>query len=333
MFESSSDIPGAGDHSIVVNELTKRFSERTVVDRLSFEVRPGEIFGVLGRNGSGKSTTVRMLTTLLTPSSGSASVAGFDVVAEPRRVRSSIGVTLQDATVDPNMTGRQHLRLVGRLLGNSTAAVGLRSDELLELFGLTAAADRPIHTYSGGMQRRLDIATALFDAPPVLFLDEPTTGLDPQSRRALWGQIRDLQARGTTLFLTTQYLEEADQLADRIVVLDAGTIIADGSPTELKHIHGHRTITIRGDHADAIRQATLGLAVTSTGGTTTVEGSAAIDVDAILIAIRGAVGHLDGLTVPETSLEDVFIHLTGHDINTPEPSADPSATADSGVAA
>jgi ABC-2 type transport system ATP-binding protein len=286
-----------------------------------------------------------MLTTLLTPSGGSASVAGFDVVAEPRRVRRSIGVTLQDATVDPNMTGRQHLRLVGRLLGNPTAAVGLRSDELLELFGLTAAADRPIHTYSGGMQRRLDVATALFDAPPVLFLDEPTTGLDPQSRRALWGQIRDLQARGTTLFLTTQYLEEADQLADRIVVLDAGRIIAEGSPTELKQIHGRRTITIRGDHADAIRQATRGLTVTSTGDkcacdastddTTTVEGSAAIDVDATLIAIRGAVGHLDGLTVSETSLEDVFIHLTGHDINTPERSADPTATttADTGVAA
>ncbi|MDW3215626.1 MAG: ATP-binding cassette domain-containing protein [Ilumatobacteraceae bacterium] len=327
MYEPSSETSAAGAGSIVANDLTKRFGQRTVVDGLSFEVRPGEIFGVLGRNGSGKSTTVRMLTTLLAPSSGSATVAGFDVVAQPRRVRSSIGVTLQDATVDPNMTGRQHLRLVGRLLGNRSAAVGRRSDELLEQFGLSAAADRPIHSYSGGMQRRLDIATALFDEPPVLFLDEPTTGLDPQSRRALWTQIRDLQARGTTLFLTTQYLEEADQLADRIVVLDAGTIIAEGSPADLKHTHGHRTITIRGDHADALGGLPPGLSVTSAGDRTTIEGSAAADVEVALVAIRDAVGHLDGLTVSETSLEDVFIQLTGHDINTPDRASDAGVAA------
>src|SRR5215218_8866483 len=216
----------AGDPvpAIEVHDLAKRY-EPAGVDALtdvSFSVAEGEIFGLLGRNGAGKSTTVRILTTLLRPTGGWARILGIDVVAEPAAVRHLLGVALQDAALDELMTGREHLVLAAQVGGMRTDAAKSRADELLETFGLTAAADRIAARYSGGMRRRLDVSMALVRNPRVLFLDEPTTGLDPQSRRALWDLIRDLRDKGATIFLTTQYLAEADELADRVSVVHDG---------------------------------------------------------------------------------------------------------------
>jgi daunorubicin resistance ABC transporter ATP-binding subunit len=303
--------------SIEARDLTKHFGDLVAVNHLSLSVSPGEIFGLLGRNGSGKTTTVRMLTTLLRPTSGAASVAGFDVVTHPDDVRRSSGVTLQDAALDPNMTGREHLNLIGRLLLFGKREAATRSTEILEAFGLSDAADRPIGTYSGGMQRRLDIATALFSRPPVLFLDEPTTGLDPQSRRALWDEILRLRAEGTTVLLTTQYLEEADQLADRIGVIDGGKLIAGGTPRELRAAHGLRTITIPGEHHfTTLVVAVSAGAVRARDGLTIIEVPPEASIDEALAQVRSVAGTLEDITVTKASLEDVFVHLTGLEINT-----------------
>jgi ABC-2 type transport system ATP-binding protein len=201
---------------------------------VDLDVLRGEIFGFLGPNGAGKSTTVRMLTTLMTITSGSASVAGVDVATDPDGARHKIGVALQEAGLDPRQTGRELLVLQGRLFGMSSAAATARAQELLELVELTDAADRRIKGYSGGMKRRLDLASALVHEPEVLFLDEPTTGLDPASRLTVWDEVRRINGRGTTVFLTTQYLEEADQLCDRIAIIDAGQIVREGTPAALK---------------------------------------------------------------------------------------------------
>jgi ABC-2 type transport system ATP-binding protein len=303
--------------SIEAHDLTKHFGDLVAVDHLSLSVSPGEIFGLLGRNGSGKTTTVRMLTTLLRPTSGAAVIAGFDVVRQPDDVRRSSGVTLQDAALDPNMTGREHLNLIGRLLLFGKKEAAARSTEILEAFGLNVAADRRIGTYSGGMQRRLDIATALFSRPPVLFLDEPTTGLDPQSRRALWEEILRLRADGTTVLLTTQYLEEADQLADRIGVIDGGKLIAGGTPSELRAAHGLRTITVPGDHHLTTLAATVVAGtVTARDGLTIIDVLPDASIDEALAQIRSVAGTLEDVTITKASLEDVFVHLTGLEINT-----------------
>jgi ABC-2 type transport system ATP-binding protein len=201
---------------------------------VDLEIRAGEMFGFLGPNGAGKSTTVRMLTTLLSITGGRAEVAGIDVVAKPDEVRSRIGVALQEAGLDPRQTGRELLVLHGELFGLSASAAKARANELLELVELEDAADRVIKGYSGGMQRRLDLAAALVHEPEVLFLDEPTTGLDPASRLTIWEELRRINARGTTVFLTTQYLEEADQLCDRLAIIDGGRIVREGTPDELK---------------------------------------------------------------------------------------------------
>jgi ABC-2 type transport system ATP-binding protein len=201
---------------------------------VDLDVRRGEIFGFLGPNGAGKSTTVRMLTTLMTITSGSAAVAGVDVATNPDGARRKIGVALQEAGLDPRQTGRELLVLQGRLFGMSTAAASARAQELLELVELIDAADRRIKGYSGGMKRRLDLASALVHEPEVLFLDEPTTGLDPASRLTVWEEVRRINGHGTTVFLTTQYLEEADQLCDRIAIIDAGKIVREGTPVALK---------------------------------------------------------------------------------------------------
>jgi ABC-2 type transport system ATP-binding protein len=302
--------------TIEARDLTKHFGDLVAVDHLSFSVSAGEIFGLLGRNGSGKTTTVRMLTTLLRPTSGAASVASFDVVTQPDDVRRSSGVTLQDAALDPNLTGREHLNLIGRLLLFGKRQATMRSTEILEAFGLSNAADRSIGTYSGGMQRRLDIATALFSRPAVLFLDEPTTGLDPQSRRALWDEIRRLRSEGTTVLLTTQYLEEADQLADRIGLIDGGKLIAGGTPRELRAEHGLRTITVPGEHHATTLAVNLTTgAVTARDGLTTVEVLPDASLDEALTQIRSVTGTLEDVTVAKASLEDVFVHLTGLEIN------------------
>jgi ABC-2 type transport system ATP-binding protein len=219
---------------VVAEGLGKRFGDAWVLRDVDLDVPAGSVLGLLGPNGAGKTTAVKLLTTLLTPSEGRASVAGVDVAADPQAVRERIGLAGQHATVDELLTGRFNLEMVGRLNHLGRPAAKARAAELLERFALVEAADRLVRTYSGGMRRRLDLAASLATAPPVLFLDEPTTGLDPRSRNDLWALLRDLVADGTTLVLTTQYLEEADQLCDDIVVLDHGRVIARGTPAELK---------------------------------------------------------------------------------------------------
>ena len=213
---------------ILAENLTRHFGDVRAVDGIDMKVNAGEIFGFLGPNGAGKSTAVRMLTTLLRPTSGRAVVAGFDVATQPDEVRRRIGVALQDAAIDPLMTGTELLHLQAVLYGIPAAQTKSRAAELLERVGLTAAGDRRVGTYSGGMRRRLDLALSLIHQPTVLFLDEPTTGLDPMSRLTLWEEVRRLNNEGTTVLLTTQYLEEADQLADRIAIIDKGKIVREG---------------------------------------------------------------------------------------------------------
>ncbi len=236
---------------IIAERLVRHFGsgDKTVraVDGVDLEVRPGEIFGFLGPNGAGKSTTVRVLATLLKPTAGRAAVAGYDVVAQADQVRRSIGVALQDAAIDPLMTGEELLRLQAILYGLPKSQHRSRAGELLERVGLSAAGERRVGTYSGGMKRRLDLALSLIHEPSVLFLDEPTTGLDPMSRIALWDEIRRLNGEGTTVLLTTQYLEEADQLAERIAIIDHGRIVKQGAPSELKAEVGCPTLFITVD--------------------------------------------------------------------------------------
>ena len=220
--------------AIEVVGLERAFGDVFAVQGVDLEVQEGEIYGFLGPNGAGKTTTVRVLTTLLLPTGGRATVAGHDVVADARSVRRSIGVALQEAALDPLMTGRELIRLQATLQGIPTAEGRRRADDLLERVDLAAAADRRVGTYSGGMQRRLDLAAALVHEPRVLFLDEPTTGLDPVSRKTIWQEVRDLNDEGTTVFLTTQYLEEADQVADRVGIISGGRLVAEGTPSALK---------------------------------------------------------------------------------------------------
>src|SRR6185436_12452211 len=220
--------------AIVVDDVQKRFGEVVALSGVSFEVAPGTVLGLLGPNGAGKTTAVRILTSILTADAGRATVLGIDVAEHPQSVRLRIGLAGQYAAVDEALTGRENLRMVGRLSHMPKPEVEDRAVELLDRFGLTDAGDRPLKTYSGGMRRRLDLAAALVHRPQVLFLDEPTTGLDPGSRLDLWGVIEELVADGTTLLLTTQYLEEADRLADNIAVIDHGLVIAEGTAAELK---------------------------------------------------------------------------------------------------
>jgi ABC-2 type transport system ATP-binding protein len=287
------------------------------VDGVDLRVEAGEIFGFLGPNGAGKSTTVRVLTTLLKPSAGSATVAGFDVATQADKVRRSIGVALQDAAIDPLMTGRELLDLQSVLYGIPKNVAAKRAPELLERVGLTAAADRRVGTYSGGMRRRLDLALSLVHEPSVLFLDEPTTGLDPMSRLTLWEEVRRLNREGTTVLLTTQYLEEADQLADRIAIIDHGKIVREGVPRDLKAQVGSPTLFIDVDsaHVDSAR-AILGrfgdLRPTSEGklGVGLVQGAEA--VAAVIRTLDEAGVHVRHLELNEPSLDDVFAEATGY---------------------
>ena len=243
--------------AIETKGLERMFSgDIRAVDGVDLEVAEGEIYAFLGPNGAGKTTTVRMLTTLLRPTGGNATVAGFDVVSEAAKVRRAIGVALQEAALDPLMTGRELIRLQATLHGIPRAEGRRKGEALLERVGLSDAADRQVGTYSGGMRRRLDLASALVHEPGVLFLDEPTTGLDPVSRRAIWEEVENLNAEGTTVFLTTQYLEEADRLADRVGIIDVGRIVAEDTPGRLKAQIGrpHLEIRLSGDEAERVRE-------------------------------------------------------------------------------
>ena len=306
---------------IVAEGLERTFGsgdgEVRAVDGVDLEVRAGEIFGFLGPNGAGKSTTVRMLTTLLRPTGGTARVAGHDVVREADAVRRRIGVALQDAAIDPLMTGAELLRLQAVLYGLPSAQHAPRAGELLERVGLTAAADRRVGTYSGGMRRRLDLALSLIHEPAVLFLDEPTTGLDPMSRISLWEEIRRLNREGTTVLLTTQYLEEADQLAERIAIIDEGRIVRRGRPDELKAAVGSPTLFVGTDPDDAERASTLLEAFGELRPSP--EGLLGVGLAAGPGAVADVVRRLDeagvvvrDLELHEPSLDDVFAEATGY---------------------
>ncbi|MFF4778837.1 ATP-binding cassette domain-containing protein [Microtetraspora fusca] len=232
-------------YAIEAEGLIKRYGDKTALDGVNLTARRGEVLAILGPNGAGKTTAVRILATLVSPDGGSARVGGHDVVARPRQVRELIGLTGQYASVDENLTGTQNLMMIGRLLGMSRADARARAVGLLDRFGLTEAGDRAARTYSGGMRRRLDLAVSMVADPRIVFMDEPTTGLDPRARTELWDIVREQVAGGSTVLLTTQYLEEADQLADRIVVIDHGRVAADGTPDQLKSRAGHRRLEIR----------------------------------------------------------------------------------------
>ena len=287
------------------------------VDGVDLQIQAGEVFGFLGPNGAGKSTTVRMLTTLLRPTGGSARVAGYDIVSEANDVRRNIGVALQDAAIDPLMTGTELLRLQAVLYGLPKSQHANRAGELLERVGLTAAGDRRVGTYSGGMRRRLDLALSLIHEPSVLFLDEPTTGLDPMSRISLWEEIRRLNDDGTTVLLTTQYLEEADQLAERIAIIDQGVIVRKGRPSELKAEVGSPTLFVSVDAGANEQASTL---LTRFGELRpSPEGTLGVGLTDGPSAVSNVVRTLDeaGITVRnlelrEPSLDDVFAEATGH---------------------
>ena len=315
--------------AVEAHDLVKVFASGNVraLDTVSLEIEAGTVLGLLGPNGAGKTTAVRILSTILAPDSGSASVLGLDVVAEPDAVRRLIGFAGQYATVDENLTGRENLRMIGRLSHMGRKASAERAAELLEGFALSAAADRVLRTYSGGMRRRLDLAASLMASPPVLFLDEPTTGLDPPGRQDLWGVIEDLVGDGTTILLTTQYLEEADRLADDIVVVDQGRMIAEGTPADLKANLGTSVVAVTmvdvGDVPRALALlAPLADKTPVTEGSVvelTVQNGPAVGAETLrsLDAARIAVS---GLVLREPSLDDVFLSLTGHksDAGTPQ---------------
>ncbi|MFP5351143.1 MAG: ATP-binding cassette domain-containing protein [Actinomycetota bacterium] len=297
--------------------LKRSFGKLEAVAGIDLSLTPGEIFGFLGPNGAGKSTTVRMLTTLLRPSGGRASVAGFDVVREADMVRRSIGVALQDAAIDPLMTGTELIRLQATLHGIPKKETARKGAELLERVGLIGAADRRVATYSGGMRRRLDLALSLIHEPQVLFLDEPTTGLDPNSRQAIWDEVRTLNRDGTTVFLTTQYMEEADQLAGRIAIIDNGVIVSEGTPAQLKAQVGDPTLEVRlAPGADPLQaEAALlrfGESVPAAEGSIATRLAGGPEhMSAVVRALDEAGVSIAGLELHNPTLDDVFQKVTG----------------------
>jgi ABC-2 type transport system ATP-binding protein len=303
--------------AIEVRNLQREFEGGVVaVDGVDLDVAEGEIFSFLGPNGAGKTTIVRILTTLLRPTGGSARVAGHDVIEDPGAVRRTIGVALQDAALDPLMTGRELIQLQAILHGLPPEQVTSRADALLRRVGLTVAADRRVGTYSGGMQRRLDLASALVHKPRVLFLDEPTTGLDPVSRKTIWEEVRKLNDEGTTVFLTTQYLEEADQLADRVAIISAGKIVAEGTPASLKAEVGKPRLEVavaEGSPAACSEVlARFGEPLPAKDGTLVValeRGAAQIAPVVLALDEKGIL--VESLDLVEPTLDDVFVEKTG----------------------
>ncbi len=310
------------DYAIITKGIKKSFGKVKVLDGIYLNVRRGTVMAVLGPNGAGKTTTVRILATLLEPDAGTAYVEGHDVAKNPDAVRGVIGLTGQYAAVDEYLTGRENLNMMGRLYHLSKKDTVRRTGELLEQFDLVDAADRAAKTYSGGMRRRLDLAVSLIAAPPVIFLDEPTTGLDPRSRLAMWDIIKKLVAQGSTILLTTQYLEEADQLADRIAVIDGGTVIAEGTADELKRGVGKERIEFTFSTTAAFKKAlqvvgdapalqtdekrrTLSLA--NDGGVARLKE--------LLVWFERDAIDVDSVSLHKPTLDDVFIHLTGHTVS------------------
>ncbi len=305
--------------AIAARGLRRTFKgEIEAVRDIDLTIEPGEVFGFLGPNGAGKTTTVRMLCTLLPPSAGSAAVAGLDVVADDAEVRRRIGVALQEIGLDPVQTGRELLQLQCGLYGITGKLGRERADELLELVGLQEAADRRTKTYSGGMKRRLDLASALVHSPEVLFLDEPTTGLDPASRLTIWEEVRRINSTGSTIFLTTQYMEEADQLCDRLAIIDEGRVVAEGTPEQLKAEMGHDVVSVALEGAD---QAATEAALNGLQGLERVVAepdALALYIENGAAAIAEIVRRLDAeritagaISVARPSLDDVFLKATG----------------------
>jgi ABC-2 type transport system ATP-binding protein len=310
-----------GQPAIVAEGLGKRFGEVRALDGVDLELAAGKVLALLGPNGAGKTTMVRILATLLAPDAGRARVAGFDVVTQAGAVRRLIGLSGQYAAVDAYLTGRENLHMIGRLYGLARGAARRRADELLERFDLVDAGGRRASTYSGGMRRRLDVAASLVAAPPVLFLDEPTTGLDPHGRNSLWQLLEELTAQGTSLLLTTQYMEEADRLADAIVVIDKGQVIATGTAEELKRQVGGDRLELQAAHGEDARELARALEGLGTGPpmVDVAAGRIVLAVDdgpALLVevAIRLAASGLRvaDLALRRPSLEDVFLTLTSH---------------------
>ncbi|WP_291037034.1 ATP-binding cassette domain-containing protein [Herbiconiux sp.] len=333
----------SSDWAVEAHGLVKVFGDNRAVDGVDLSVRTGTVYGVLGPNGAGKTTTIRMLATLLKPDGGDATVFGHDIRREPQIVRQLIGVTGQYASVDETLSATENLMLFSRLNGLSRADARRKSSELLEEFGLSEAATRPLKKFSGGMRRRLDLAASLISQPPLIFLDEPTTGLDPRTRSQMWDTIRRLVATGSTVLLTTQYLDEADQLADRIAVIDRGIVVAEGTAGELKASVGTSSLLLRLADAGSLERArhaildVLGVesVLTPEAGRITAPMSDPDSVTDLLIRLRADGIAIEELSVQQPTLDEVFLALTGHPADDEAPSPDgtsPDGTSPDGSA-
>ncbi|MFD6418476.1 ATP-binding cassette domain-containing protein [Streptomyces sp. NPDC060194] len=325
-----SDITPTG--AVEVRGLVKHYGDTKALDGVDLTVREGTVLGVLGPNGAGKTTLVRCLSTLVVPDAGTATVAGLDVVAQPRATRRAIGLTGQYASVDEKLSGRENLYMIGRLLDLSRSDARRRADAMLERFSLTDAAKRPASTYSGGMRRRLDLAASMIGQPSVLYLDEPTTGLDPRTRNEVWSEVKRMVGEGVTVLLTTQYMEEAEQLANELTVIDRGKVVAGGRIDELKAKVGGRMLKIRPIDADllaAMADTVTGAGLDGLGGSTVAEGRLHVPIlsdeqlTAVVALLAGRGFGIADIGTDLPSLDEVFLAITG---DTPHPSADAPAS-------